>query len=119
MLRWLLGAFAATAAVMALGCMLITGSTDGYSEPDAAIPGFACALPGDCAGKLCCLQLTDGGVPTGSSCETSCADPRGQVCGVTADCADAGSCWTQTCAFDGGFSVQVKTCGALPVCSIQ
>jgi hypothetical protein len=96
-------------AVLLGGCMLFTGSTDGYSVPTP----FACQVPTDCqGGQVCCLSLV-GGVP-GSQCQSSCSQSFEQVCTISMDCGDGGTCLTQSCSIDGGTPIPVSTCGAIP-----
>ncbi len=96
----------AVALALVGGCMLVTGSTDGYSELDA---GCGCE-----AGNVCCLAA-DGAAP---SCQASCSQPELQLCGSSEECGDGGTCVPQTCTVAGN-SYPVSTCATLPGCQPQ
>jgi len=127
--------FAATRA--ALGCILVTGGTDGYTlaPPEAGICATEagllgvdlscqCASSADCpsdGGKqYCCLSLDLAKLSAASSCEV---DPchgslTVQLCTQSSECAGAG-CYLQSCSFDGSVpaTVTVQACGEIPGCS--
>jgi hypothetical protein len=96
-------------AALLAGCLLFTGSTDGYTTSTP----FACRLPTDCPqGQVCCYGLVD--QMPGSQCQASCSQPYEQACASAQDCGDGGVCLIQSCSIDGGLTTQVATCGAIP-----
>jgi hypothetical protein len=98
-------------ALVGAGCMIVTGSTDGYAPQPSSLQ---CLGPSDCEAGVCCYGLgTDGGA--GSSCQPSCPFAFQQACTASDQCGDAG-CLVQTCAVVGG-AVQVATCGAIAECA--
>lgn len=126
-------ALGASGLVLATGCLLVTGSTDGYELADAgaaetgADAGGAGALDLQCLsssscagdgspGQVCCVAITG----TSSARSTCQAGPCGgtlpvQLCGSDAECTGT-TCVTQTCSLAGA-SVTVRACGALPTCT--
>jgi hypothetical protein len=106
-----LAAGALAVAVVGAGCMLVTGSTDGYTPPPNPLQ---CFLPSDCAPQqeVCCLNVQGGTVT--SSCQASCPFALQQTCIRGSDCGDGGTCYVQSCTPDGGPTVQVATCGPIP-----
>jgi len=111
---------AALVAAALPGCLLLTGSTDGYQLVDAGSEGGACSSAADCAGdagaQVCCLVLTSTS-SAGSACAPqSCTQaPAVQLCKSDAECGNA-SCVSQTCTY-GGLMVPIHACGNVPLCS--
>lgn len=123
----------ATAALAVVtGCVIVTGSTDGYDLADAgaaqtsadAAAGaldLQCLSTSSCAGDgavgaLCCVTIT-GTSSARSACQPG---PCGgtlpvQLCASDAECTGT-TCVTQTCSLAGA-SVTVRACGALPTCT--
>jgi hypothetical protein len=108
-------AAACSAALVAAlsGCVIFTGSTDGYSATEAGVSA-SCHSPKDCNGQACCFELGDGGVPS-AVCQATCT-PYLQSCALASDCGDGGVCWAQSCTYEG-ITVQVTTCGPIPICT--
>ncbi|HLK39758.1 MAG TPA: hypothetical protein VKU41_23540, partial [Polyangiaceae bacterium] len=84
-------ALAVVSLVVGGGCVLITGSTDGYSLRD----GGSDAAPGECSsaascsdGGVCCLAaILATGSPSGK-CLPSCALALPQLCAMDGECGD-------------------------------
>jgi hypothetical protein len=99
--------------VLGAGCMVVTGSTDGYTT---APTSFGCFGPSDCEGGVCCYDVTGDGGAT-ASCKASCDFALEQACTASDQCGDGGTCYEQTCSVEGGASFQVATCGKIPRCA--
>jgi hypothetical protein len=98
------------------GCVLVTGSTDGYTAPDgAAATALTCSSPSECDGGVCCFSLV--GQTPASQCQASCDRAFEQACTTAQDCGDGGSCFAQTCPLPSGPSIPVSTCGPVPICT--
>ncbi len=104
-------------AATAGGCVILTGSTDGYSLVDAG----ACTSAADCGdgGKVCCLV-----VMTSGASNTCQAGPCGgavpvQLCSSGTECGDAGACLTQLCSIGGHTYPSQKACGTIPGCTVS
>jgi hypothetical protein len=116
--------FALGVGTVVVGCILVTGGTNGYAGPDTgASEPFVlnCQASSDCPGgggdaapQSCCVSLS----PAGTQCQSSCAEPWQKLCKVASDCGDAASaeCLTNTCTFDDA-SAQVPSCGPIPICA--
>jgi hypothetical protein len=113
-------------ALAAAGCVLVTGSTDGYELADAggaseveagtciAEGGICfdlqCASRADCdAGQVCCLGLT------GETCQASCTLESVQLCASDVECGDAGPCIQQQCDTSTA-TYSGSLCGLVPGC---
>jgi hypothetical protein len=74
------------AALIIVGCALVTGSTDGYSLDAGARP--ACTSANDCDGGVCCLTITASPMPTAAFiCQPSCPDSISvQLCKASGEC---------------------------------
>jgi hypothetical protein len=99
------------------GCVVFTGSSDGYSASEASTPGQSCGSSAECEGQMCCYDLS--AASTVAACAASCA-PSFESCTQASDCGDGGTCLVQVCHVDaGGFpvSLSVTTCGALSICT--
>jgi hypothetical protein len=105
----LLVAFFVVAGMAGAGCLLITGSTSGYTE---AGPEGGCEAASDCvgdAGGVCCLSLT-----AGAACQRGpCGSSAIQLCTDSGECSDDASCLSQSCTYAGS-SYEVRTCGEVP-----
>jgi hypothetical protein len=110
---------AATMAVGA-GCVLVTGSTDGYSLVDSGgAAGSSCTSAASCADAgVCCLVLTAASTSLGGTCVPSCSVALPQLCATDAECGEMGPCSTQTCTVDGGGGIpfSLRVCGVVPGC---
>jgi hypothetical protein len=100
----------------AVGCVLVTGSTGGYTGPEAGatVPvGEAC----DCGAGVCCLPSLDAEIPL-ITCQASCPEPWKQLCTRASDCGDAATatCLIQACTIDDA-SIQLQSCGPIPICA--
>jgi hypothetical protein len=125
------------------GCMLFTGSNDGYSPVDAGgsppaptvdadcLPLDAgicvlnqCSSSADCvastglAGSVCCVGLPSISPPAiGFACEVeSCAAGAVPACETSADC-EGGACIDQWCP-TGSLGLSFKACSLFPGCAI-
>jgi hypothetical protein len=110
-------ALGGTIALAMAGCIVFTGNSNGYSASEAGTPGQGCSSSADCAGQMCCYQLSTGSAT--AACAASCA-PSFESCTRASDCGDAGTCIVQLCQVDaGGFpvSLSVTTCGAVSICT--
>jgi hypothetical protein len=110
-------ALGATLALTTAGCIVLTGSSNGYSAPEGGTPGQSCSSSADCAGQMCCYELSTGSAT--AACAARCA-PSLESCTRAADCGDGGSCIVQLCQVDAGglpVSVSVTTCGAVSICT--
>jgi len=108
------------AGAAAVGCILVTGGTSGYTAPDSGgttqggLIGEAC----NCiSGQVCCLPSLDAGLSL-PTCQASCSEPWQRLCARATDCGDAASaaCVAQACTLDDA-SVQVLSCGPIPICA--
>jgi hypothetical protein len=136
-----LGSLALLGLGMAAGCMIVTGSTDGYAGADggdAATPTVTSACAGDAAicllnectaastcvarygaGASCCAGVI--GVSPAVAIGTACGEgacPLGTIpaCEKDSDC-EAGTCTPQSCSIDG-YPASFYGCGVFPGCSI-
>jgi hypothetical protein len=124
MRRWIVVGLAAGAVVVGsavAGCMLVTGSTDGYNEADAGdsstlIPG--CTSAASCEGdgvtgpQVCCLSLS---AASASCASSSCVLGDIQLCETAAECGASGPCNAQSCPFDG-VTLTFNACGTIAGC---
>ncbi|MGO9835966.1 MAG: hypothetical protein ACLP1X_17320 [Polyangiaceae bacterium] len=125
------GTPAILAVPAALGsCLVVTGSTDGYtlsntgSDGGACEGGASCGNPAleclsaaDCTSdagpQVCCFAPTTAGSACGPA---PCAgSPAVQLCKGNTECGSE-SCVLQSCAF-GGTTVTIQACGNVLVCS--
>jgi hypothetical protein len=119
-----------TAGVVAAGCVIFTGSTDGYRPVDAGGEGgeggpglsLACVSSADCGdgGQVCCVVLSGSLTTANTTCQ---AGPCGgilpaQLCKTSTECGKAGLCTTQSCNFGTG-SVTIEACGTVNGCTPQ
>jgi hypothetical protein len=97
-----------------VGCILVTGGTNGYTGPEAGaeVPvGEGC----DCGvGMVCCLPSLDAEIPL-VTCQASCPEPWKQLCGSASECGDA-ACLTNICLIEDA-SLQLLSCGPIPICA--
>jgi hypothetical protein len=117
------------------GCVLVTGSTDGYVLADTGTAAATCGGDATCpALSLGCSStadcLADGGVeacclvPTSASgviaaCSAQPCPPLGaQLCATTAECAGSLECVPQQCMF-GAAAIAIRACGNVLTCSAQ
>jgi hypothetical protein len=124
--RGLVSAALSLGALAAAGCVLVTGSTDGYELADGggaaeveagvciAESGICfdtqCVSSADCdAGQICCLGIS------GLTCETTCAFESVQLCSSSAECGDAGPCIEQQCETSSA-TYSGKICGLVTGC---
>jgi hypothetical protein len=102
------------------GCVLFTGSTDGYSLLDSGSSASAsCSSVASCgAVGICCLASNPSGPSVSGVCLPSCSIALPQLCTTSAECGDAVPCLLQRCTFDGGtdIGVSVHLCGTSTGC---
>jgi hypothetical protein len=100
-------------AVIAAGCILITGGTGGYTLAGGA-EGGTCESAAECdAGggqpQICCLSLA-----SGAACQVGpCGAQKVQLCAKSAECDDA-ACVPQSCMLDG-VQLGLRACGVIPL----
>lgn len=115
---WFVAALAAAAGsigVVAAGCILVTGGTDGYTAVDSGTPDVfaqcitAANCKGDGANNVCCLVI---GTTVGTACLPTCAPlPAAvQLCETNAECQGQELCISQACSA-GMLSFQLNACG--------
>jgi hypothetical protein len=138
--RWL--GLTVTATALAggaiAGCMLFTGSGDGYSEADGGdsaapvVDGACFADSGLCievlctstpecqatsAAQVCCIGLQSA-TTIGTACQTgSCSLGTYQSCATSAECGEGLSCIEQDCNFQSN-GLTFHACGVVPGCAI-
>ena len=107
-------------AVAAAGCMLVTGSTDGYS---AAKPSAGtCSSAADCGdgGGVCCLSVSNSTTSVVGACQQACTVSLPQLCKANAECGDAGPCNMLSCTVDGSpLTVPLQACGTVQGCTVS
>lgn len=94
------------ASIAGAGCILVTGSTNGYTE---ATSDAGCTSAADCdgGGQVCCLSTT----ALTSSCQVA---PCGiQLCAKSSECAGE-SCVAQSCVIET-MTYKVEACGKIPI----
>lgn len=122
------GIAAAMVAAGAAGCILFTGSTDGYHPADAGGDGglgdgagnsFQCASAADCGdgGAVCCVVVSSSSVTANTVCQMAPCSVA-QLCKTTAECGKAGLCTNQSCTF-GTATVTIGACGVVMNCTAQ
>jgi hypothetical protein len=113
-----IGVALAVLVALAGGCVIFTGSSDGYSVNEAGTP--TCASAADCrGGAVCCLVVTSSTTSTAGTCMSSCSTSYPQLCAKSSECGDAGSCSMLSCSVDAGgvgVSVSIQACGTVPGC---
>jgi hypothetical protein len=113
-------ALAALAALLGAGCMLVTGSTDGYVERTCGCQ----------SGQVCCLTLPlgdagvgegglgDGAVSSFTSCQDqACSKSDFQMCSSSAECGNGGTCFTENCSYHGA-DITLQACSLVPTCTL-
>jgi hypothetical protein len=98
------------------GCLLITGSTNGYTQAGSEA-GTSCEASSECdeGGEICCLSS----VTLSGACQKgACAEKAAQLCGDNKECGDA-ACVLQSCSLDGSTPVELRACGLVlpPLCT--
>jgi hypothetical protein len=101
------------------GCVLLTGSTDGYELVDAGPEGGVCRSAADCSsdagGPQACCVVVSGLSIVGPTCALSpCATPGAQLCATDTECTGT-SCILQSCMFSG--TAPIQACGLVPTCT--
>lgn len=127
----LVAAVTVAAAAAGAGCVIITGSTDGYHGPDAGGDGagsdgpavsLACVSSADCGdgGSVCCVVVSSSLTSANTACQAApCSGILpAQLCKTTAECGKAGLCTTQACNF-GTTNVTIQACGSVAGCTPQ
>lgn len=101
-------------------CVLFTGSTDGYTAIDAGRSGGPCSSAASCGDAgVCCLTVMSYATGITGTCMPSCTINFPQLCAMSAECEDAGSCLLHTCMIDGGggLSFSLQACGQVQDCT--
>jgi hypothetical protein len=111
---------ALVALALAGGCVLFTGSTDGYSLVEGGAGSQKCSSAADCrGGGVCCVSASQSSVTSVAGvCQPSCTISVPQLCKTNAECGDAGACTSQTCNDAGGVGIPVtlQACGVIIGC---
>ncbi len=114
----------------AAGCVVVTGSTDGYEREPATVTtrdagtgsgnlDLRCLSATDCAsdagGQVCCVALAS--TSASAACQVG---PCGgslpvQLCAADSECSGS-TCVLQTCTLAGS-KVTVRACGTIPTCT--
>lgn len=116
------------AGTVGAGCVIFTGSGDGYSGRDAGGDGgsdgpgvsLACVSSADCGdgGNVCCVVVNASLTSANTACQAGpCTGILpAQLCKTSSECGKAGLCTTQSCPF-GAASVVVAACGTVNGCT--
>jgi len=124
----LVAAVTVAAGVVGAGCVIVTGSTDGYRAQgsgggdgggDGAAVSLACVSAADCGdgGDVCCLVINSTFTLATTACQASCSGTYPvQLCKSTQECGKSGICTTQTCNF-GSLTVTIPACGSVMGCT--
>jgi hypothetical protein len=126
-LAGVLAAVTVAAGAAGAGCVIITGSTDGYQPADAGRDGgdgaavsLACVSSADCGdgGNVCCVVVSSSLMSTNTVCQAApCTGIiPAQLCKTSAECGNAGLCTTQSCSL-GSASVTIEACGTVNGCT--
>jgi hypothetical protein len=121
----LVAAVAVAAGTVGAGCVIITGSTDGYRAPDAGGDGaadggpavsFECVYAADCGdgGKVCCMVVNSSLTTVNTTCQAapcSAGSLPAQWCSTSSEC-EASPCTCQECPL-GSASVIIQACGTV------
>ena len=126
----LVAAVTVAAGVVGAGCVIVTGSTDGYRAQgsgggdgggDGAAVSLACVSAADCGdgGNVCCVVVNASNSSTNTVCQAApCTGLLpAQLCKTSAECGKTGLCTTQSCNF--GASVTIQACGLVSGCTAQ
>lgn len=120
----IVAAVTVAAGTAGAGCVLVTGSTDGYHGPDAGGDGagdgpalsLACVSAADCGdgGNVCCVVVSSSLGSANTACQAApCTGILpAQLCKTSAECGKAGLCTTQVCNY-GSASVTIQACGTV------
>ncbi len=118
--RMVAAAALAASCLIAGGCMIITGGTDGYSAAQTGAPG-SCTSASQCdGGSVCCLSVSSSmsSMAVSGTCQSSCTTSLPQLCTTNAECHDAGPCTPLSCAVDGSpVAVTLQACGTVQGCT--
>lgn len=132
-MRGVLAGIVATLTVAAgsvgAGCVIVTGSGDGYGGRDAGGEGggsdgpgvsLACVSSADCGdgGNVCCVVVNASLTSANTACQAGpCTGILpAQLCKTSSECGKAGLCTTQSCPF-GAASVIIAACGTVNGCT--
>jgi hypothetical protein len=126
-----IAAVTVAAGTVGAGCVLITGSTDGYQgKPSGGGDGggdgptlsLACVSSADCGdgGNVCCVVVSSSLTSVNTACQAApCSGILpAQLCKTSAECGKTGLCTTQSCNF-GSASVTIQACGTVSGCTPQ
>jgi hypothetical protein len=113
------------AAAVGAGCVIVTGSTDGYRVQDSGggdgggNVSLQCVSAVNCGdgGEVCCLVVNSSGTGAITVCQAapcSGAFPV-QMCQSTPECGETGLCTKQTCSL--GSTVTINACGVINGCT--
>jgi hypothetical protein len=120
------------AAAVGVGCVIITGSTDGYrlqgsgggdgGAEGGAMASIQCVSSADCGdgGEVCCVVVNSSLTLTGITCQAApCTGALpAQLCKTSAECGKTGLCTLQSCSF-GSTTVTIQACGTVETCTPQ
>jgi hypothetical protein len=127
----LVAAVTVAAGAVGIGCVIVTGSTEGYRAQgsgggeggaDGASVSLACVSSADCGdgGNVCCVVVSSSLTSTNTACQAApCTGILpAQLCKTSAECGKTGLCTTQSCNF-GSASVTIQACGNVSGCTAQ
>lgn len=124
----LIAAVTVAAGTVGAGCVIVTGSTDGYSVSnrdgggDGGSISLACVSAADCGdgGDVCCVVVGSSFTSANTACQAApCSGTlSAQLCKTPAECGKTGLCTTQSCNFGSG-TVVIQACGAVMGCTPQ
>ncbi|HTQ42948.1 MAG TPA: hypothetical protein VMI75_09365 [Polyangiaceae bacterium] len=126
----LVAAATVAAGAVGIGCVIVTGSTDGYRAKgsgdggggDGASVSLACVSSADCgdAGDVCCVVVSSSLTSMNTACQAApCTGILpAQLCKTTAECGKTGLCTTQSCTL-GSSTVTIQACGTVSACTAQ
>jgi hypothetical protein len=109
----------ASVMVAAAGCLIITGSTDGYTAAQSG--QVTCTSAAQCdGGAVCCLSVSNSTTSVVGACQSTCTTSLPQLCTTNAECGDAGPCAMLSCTVDGSpVAVTIQACGTVQGCKAQ
>jgi len=120
----LVAAVTVAAGTVGAGCVIVTGSTDGYRQygsgggdggGDGASVSLACVSSADCGdgGNVCCVVVSSSFTSINTVCQAApCTGIfPAQLCKTSAECdKTTGLCTTQSCTLSSS-PVTIQACG--------
>lgn len=98
---------AIVAALVGFGCVIVTGSTDGYQ------PYPACRSASDCPDNtICCVDFSLAQGTVTQACRPSSEGCLHQLCATTSECQGS-TCVQQKCSYLDASTDAFSACGVL------